>query len=219
MIIVFLILIVFVCNAVNAQEFVHTDNLLLSEITKKKYYRCYMKSRNTGLEFVDGKKLSPKMDFLIGVPVIKKQIEDVWGDNYNDYEEFGWGYYEFKNNVYYKYLVNVDQPINPIGYLLKEDLQVDSVTIPGAGILTTGNIYFTMRVFDSDETVHLNWYSIIQNKVEHIAELIDNSYEFYTLSDPVLPDIFTDDNGNYYFAIENKQTHKRKYYIIKLRNV
>ena len=213
---VLFIFMVCVCNTINAQKFELTNNLLLTEITMKKYYRCYKKSENTGLNFIDGKRLSPKMDFLIGSPVIKNQIKEVWGDDYNDYEEFGWGYYELNNNDSYKFLVIVEMPINPIAYLLKENLQIAPITILGAGKLTKDNIYFTEQLYDSDETINLNWYLIIGNQVKHLAELEDKSFDHFIMCDSAILGSFADDNGNYYFAIENKQTHKRKYYKIKL---
>ena len=209
-------LMICICNTVNAQKFELTDNLLLTEIAKKKYYRSYKKSGNRGLNFIDGKKLSPKMDYLIGSSVINNQIKGVWGDDYNGYEEFGWGYYELNNNDSYKFLIIVDMPINPIAYLLKADLQIAPITIHGAGVLTKDNIYITEKMYDSDETIHLTWYLISGSQVKRVAELEDKSFDYVIMRDSVIPGTFVDNNGNYYCAIENKMTHKRKYYIIKL---
>ena len=227
-----------VCNSFNAQSFKMTDNLLLSEISKNKFYKCFKKSKHGRLNVINGKKQSPYMDFLINTPVIKNQIIEQWGNDYCNYDEFEWGYYKLNSNTKYKYIVIVDQPINPITYLLSEDLQVDSITIHGLGMLTKDNIYFTTELYDSDETVHLNWYSINGNQVKHIAELKENSFEYIMLED-IVPDSFKDGKdanlfegvedkmvlwgcfgdgkGNYYCAIENKITHKKKYYKLKLK--
>ena len=116
---------------------------------------------------------------------------------------------------------------NRITYMLSEDLQVDSITIHGLGMLTKDNIYFTTELYDSDETIHLNWYSINGNQVKHIAKLKDNSFE-YTMSEDIVPDSFKDGKdinllegakdkmvvwgsfgdgkGNYYCAIEKKNS-------------
>jgi len=214
---IFLFLLICICTSAKAQKFELTDNLSLTELTKKKYYRCYKKSENRRLKFTDGKKLSPKMDFLIDSTVIKNQVIAVWGDDYNDYEEFGWGFYELKDNDCYKFLVIVEMPINPIAYLLEESLQVAPITIHGAGVLTKDNIYYTEQLYDCDETIHLNWYLINENQVEHIAELEDKSFDNFIMGDSIISGKFADNDGNYYFAIENKMTQKRKYYKVKFR--
>jgi uncharacterized protein YqeY len=97
----------------------------------------------------------------------------------------------------------------------KFGMKVDSTIIIGDGVLGKNNIYFTEQLYDSDETVHLNWYNINDGQVKHIAELAETSFSYRNICDDKLPGSFTD-NKNYYFAIEEKMTHKRMYYSVSL---
>jgi hypothetical protein len=158
------------------------------------------------------------MDFLISPNIINKRIKEVWGEDYASCDEFGWGYYEFTNDSKYRYMVIVEEPINPIAYLLDADMQVDSTMIVGDGVLTTDNIFFTEQLYDSDESVHLNWYSICSGQVKHLAELEEKTFCYRNFRDSQIPSSYTDNKGKFYFAIENKRTLKRMYYCIKIED-
>lgn len=215
---IFLILILTViCEILNAQSFSQTDNIVLSRTTKREYYKLYKESRRSCRVFVDGGKKSPQMDYLISPNVIKERIKEIWGEELVCNDEFGWGYYEFDNDSRYRYMVIVEQPINPIAYLLDSELQVDSTIIIGDGVLTTDNIYFTERLYDSDESVHLDWYTIRNGQVKHLAELEEKSYCYRNAFDSQIPSYYTDNKGSFYFAIENKKNQKKKYYRIILK--
>ena len=70
---------------------------------------------------------------------LNDQIKKVWGDYFFD-DDFDWWYYELDtNDSNYKYMVIVELPINPVAYLLDKDLQVDSTTIIGDGVLSKDN--------------------------------------------------------------------------------
>ena len=214
-----ILLLLFLCELLNAQSFSMTDNLLLSEITKREFIKKYRQSKELCRKFIDGKEQSPQMGFLIDSCDIKKRISKQRGEDYSKCEEFSWGYYELDKNVSkYAFMVIIDQPINPIAYLIDKNMQMDSVVIQGDGLLTKSNVYFTEQLFDSDETVHLNWYLIKDNQVKHIAELEDRSFRYRNVSDSKLPSCFADDKGNYYCAVENKQTQKRSYYKIRIED-
>lgn len=213
--IICILLLTFYSASLKAQSFTMTDNILLYKITKREYISKYKKSQSSSRELFNGKK-NPQMFFLITPKVINDQIKKVWGDYFFD-DDFDWWYYELDtNDSNYKYMVIVEMPINPVAYLLDKDLQVDSTTIIGDGVLSKDNIYFTEQLYDSDETVHLNWYSINDGQVKHIAELAESSFSYRNICDGKLSSSFTDNNKNYYFAIENKMTHKRMYYRITL---
>ena len=215
---IFMILILAtICEILNAQSFSQTDNIVLSKTTKREYYKSYKESRKSCRVLIDGKKQSSQMDFLISPNVIKERIKEVWGEDYTNYDEFCWGYYEFDNDSRYRYMVIVEQPINPIAYLLDSELQVDSTIITGNGVLTTDNIYFTERLYDSDESVHLNWYSICDGQVKHLAELEEKTFCHRNVCDSQIPSCFTDNKGKYYFAIENKKNQKKTYYRIMFK--
>ncbi len=213
-----ILLLLFICELLNAQSFSLTDNLLLSKITKREFNKNYRQSKESCYKFIDGKEQSPQMDFLIDSYDIMKRISKQWGEDYSKYEEFSWGYYELDKSVSkYAFMVIVDQPINPIAYLIDKNMQMDSVIIQGDGLLTKSNVYFTEQLFDCDETVHLDWYLITDNQVKHIAELEDRSFRYRNISDSKFPSCFADDMGNFYCAIENKQTQKRSYYRIRFK--
>ena len=205
------------CEFLNALSFSQTDNIILSRTTKREFYKKYKASRKSCRNFIDGLKQSPQMDFLISPNIIKERIKELWGDDYSGYDEFGWGYYKFSDDTRYKYMVIIEQPVNPIAYLIDAEMQVDSITIVGNGVLTNDNIYFTELSYDSDESVHLNWYSIDNGKVKHIAELEETSSCFQSLCDSRIPSSYTDNKGIFYFAIENKNTRKKMYYCIQLK--
>ena len=70
------------------------------------------------------------MNDLITPKAIYSQIKEVWGEDFICYDDFDWRYYELdSNDSNYKYMVIVEQPINPAAYLLDKDLKVDSTTI------------------------------------------------------------------------------------------
>ena len=209
--IIYILLFVCTCEVLNAQNFYHTDNLLLSQITKREYHKNYKRAKKSFVEFFDGKKHSSKKDSLID-SYIKEQWEE-----YINSDEFGWGYYELDANVSkYRYIVVIDGPINEIAYLVDEENQVDySTFIEGCGILTKNNIYFTRQEYDCDESVHLNWYLIIGDQMKHIGELEEISFDYRNIYDSNIPGSFADNKGNFYCAIENKSTFKRKYYVIR----
>lgn len=212
--IIYILLLTFYSASLKAQSFTMTDNILLYKITKREYISKYKKSQSSSRELFNGKK-NPQMYFLITPKVINDQIKKVWGDYFFD-DDFDWWYYELDSNESnYKYMVIVEQPINPAAYLLDKDLKVDSTIIIGDGVLGKNNIYFTEQLYDSDETVHLNWYNINGGQVKHIAELAETSFSYRNICDDKLPGSFTD-NKNYYFAIEEKMTHKRMYYSVSL---
>lgn len=214
----YVFLLFLACKTLDAQPFYKTDNLLLSQITKKEFRRCYKKSRNSYYKFYDGKKQSPKMDYLLAPYIIKEKIKEDYGNDYANCDDFKWGYYKLDvGSCNYQYLVIVEHPINPISYVLNEELQPDSMVIIGDGVLTKENIYFTERLYDSDETVYLNWYQISECEVKHVAELKDKSYDYRNICDSKLPSGFADDKGNYYCAIENKKTHNQIFYRINIR--
>ena len=209
-----------ICEILNAQSFSLSDNVVLSKTTKREYYKSYKKSKTSCRVFIDGKNQSPQMDHLISPFIIKERIKEVWGEDYASYDEFGWGYYEFSNDSKYRYMVIVELPINPIAYLLDAEMHVDSTMIIGDGVLTTDNIYFTEQLYDSDESVHLNWYSIHNGQVQPLAKLEEETFCYRNICDPYIPSSYTDNKGKFYFAIENKKTRKRKYYCIRIeRNV
>ncbi len=217
---IFLIMILAtICETLSAQSFTLTDNIMLSRTTKREYYKCYKKSMKSCRVFIDGEKQSPKMDYLISSNIIREQIKEVWGENYASYEEFGWGYYEIINDSRYRYMVIVEQPINPIAYLLDSELKVDSTIIMGNGVLTTDNIYFTELSYDSDESVHLNWYTINNGQVNHLAELEEKTFCYRNAFDTQIPSCYTDNKGKFYFAIENKKNRKKMYYRIRFKEL
>ena len=158
------------------------------------------------------------MDYLLAPYIIKEKIKEDYGNDYANCDDFKWGYYKLDvGSCNYQYLVIVEHPINPISYVLNEELQPDSMVIIGDGVLTKENIYFTERLYDSDETVYLNWYQISECEVKHVAELKDKSYDYRNICDSKLPSGFADDKGNYYCAIENKKTHNQIFYRINIR--
>ena len=194
-----------------------TDNISVSQITEDEYYKCHKRTRKFCRTFIDGKKQSPEMDYLISSNTIKNRIEEIWGKDYASDDLFGWGYYELgANTSKFKYLVIVDEPINPIAYLLDKDMQVDSITIMGAGVLTSDNIYFTEELYDCDESVHLNWYLITGDQVKRMSEFKETSFEYQIIFDLRLPGCFAGNKGHYYCAIENKLTQQRCYYKISI---
>ena len=89
-----ILLLLFLCELLNAQSFSMTDNLLLSEITKREFIKKYRQSKELCRKFIDGKEQSPQMDFLIDSCDIKKRISKQRGEDYSKCEEFSWGYYE-----------------------------------------------------------------------------------------------------------------------------
>ena len=213
--IICLLLLTFYSVSLNAQSFSMSDNIILRQIKKREYIEKYKKSQSTSRALFEGKK-NPQMNYLITPKAIYGQIKEVWGEDFICYDDFDWRYYELDSNESnYKYMVIVEQPINPAAYLLDKDLKVDSTIIIGDGVLGKNNIYFTEQLYDSDETVHLNWYNINGGQVKHIAELAETSFSYRNICDDKLPGSFTD-NKNYYFAIEEKMTHKRMYYSISL---
>lgn len=215
---IFLILMLStICEILYAQSFSMTDNIVLSRITKSAYNKSYKKTKKACRVFIDGKKQSPQMDYLISPVIIKERINETWGEDFANCDEFGWGYYEISDDLKYKYMVIVEQPINPIAYLLDEKMQVDSTIIIGNGVLTMDDIYFTELLYDSDESVSLNWYVINNGQVKHLAKLEEKTLCFRSVSDSRIPSSYTDNKGIFYFAIENKNTRKKMYYCIQLK--
>ena len=196
-----------------------TDNILLSQITEDEYNKCYKRTKKLCRTFIDGKKQSPLMDHLISSNTIKNRIEELWGKDFASDDLFSWGYYELNANTSkYEYMVIVDGPINPMAYLIDKDMQVDSIAIMGAGVLTLDNIYFTEELYDCDESVFLNWYSVTGNQVKHIAEFKETSFEYQIMFDSRFPGCFTDNKGHYYCAIENKLIQRRCFYRIEFKS-
>ena len=60
------------------------------------------------------------------------------------------------------------------------------------GVLTTDNIFFTEQLYDSDESVHLNWYSICSGQVKHLAELEEKTFCYRNFRDSQIPSSYTD---------------------------
>ena len=84
-----------------------------------------------------------KIVFLLLKPIIQMNGKR----KRNEYDDFDWRYYELDSNESnYKYMVIVEQPINPAAYLLDKDLKVDSTIIIGDGVLGKNNIYFTEQL-------------------------------------------------------------------------
>lgn len=213
-----ILLLLIICEILSAQSFSLTDNLLLTQITKREFLKKYRQSKESCKTFIDGKEKFPKMDFLIDSYDINNGKRNQCGEDSSRYEEFSWGYYELdKNASKYAYMIVVNQPINPIAYLIDKNMQMDSVVIQGDGVLTKNNVYYTEQLYDCDETVHLDWYLITSNHVKHIAELVDKTYRYRNISDSKFPSCFADDKGNYYCAIENKYTQKKYYYWIRFK--
>lgn len=212
----YVFLLFLACKTLYAQSFYKTDNLLLSQISKKEFIKCHKRSKNSCVKFYSGKKQTRKMDYLM--KSVKYKIKKESGEGSADCDDFRWGYYELnKETSKYHFMVIVEQPINPKAYVLNESLQPDSMVIIGDGILTKENIYFTERLYDSDETVYLNWYQISDSEVKHVAELKDKSYDYRNRHDSKIPSCFADNKGNYYCAIENKKTHNQIFYRINIR--
>ena len=144
--IICLLLLTFYSVSLNAQSFSMTDNIILCQIKKREYIEKYKKSQSTSRALFEGKK-DPQMNDLITPKAIYSQIKEVWGEDFICYDDFDWRYYELdSNDSNYKYMVIVEQPINPAAYLLDKDLKVDSTIIIGDGVLGKNNIYFTEQL-------------------------------------------------------------------------
>lgn len=210
---IFIFSLFFCCNNLFAQKFQYSDNLVLSEISKKEYSKSFKRSRKSFVKYHDGTKQSPKMFFLI--ESLPKEIKE-----YAKMDELGgWGYYELDSTFSkFRFLLSIGMPINDISYLIdKNGFITDSIIIEGHGQLTKNNIYFTAKQFDCDESVHLNWYQIFDDQVKYIAYLKEDTFHYIMAKSSRVYSSFADNEGNFYCAIENKFTHKKKYYKIKFK--
>ena len=99
-------------------------------------------------------------------------IKDVWGDDFFNNDDFCWGFYKLdESETGFSYMVIVDEPINPIAYLLDNNNKVDPIAIRGDGVMTDNNVYYAQRMYDCDEKNHLDWYSIFDGTIDHFAQL------------------------------------------------
>lgn len=72
-----ILLLLIICEILSAQSFSLTDNLLLTQITKREFLKKYRQSKESCKAFIDGKEKFPKMDFLIDSYDINISI-NVW---------------------------------------------------------------------------------------------------------------------------------------------
>ncbi len=205
------------CLGLCAQTFKMTDNIRLNQITDREYAVSYKKSKKSCARYTSMKRGSQKMKSLLGSTFIWEKIERQWGRDFDKHDDFFWGYYKL-DSVYcgFSYMVIVNEPINPHAYLLRVDSGVDSVSISGDGVLTRKYIYFTQQMFDGDESFQLDWYAIRDKGVKAFGELSEETGRYRGVFSDKIPSCFVGFDGNYYFAIEDKTSLERKYYVVYL---
>lgn len=71
-------------------------------------------------------------------------------------------------------------------------------------------------MFDGDESFQLDWYAIRDKGVKAFGKLSEETGRYRGVFSDKIPSCFVGFDGNYYFAIEDKTSLERKYYVVYL---
>ena len=97
-------------------------------------------------------------------------------------------------------------------YLLRENNEVDSVEMFGYGTLYSNLIYYSAELKDCDNGVWCKWYDVSEGKVKLLAELRDESFNYFIPLLDGLHSFFMDVKGQYYLIITNILDENKCFY-------
>ena len=196
--VILLCLVLLISAVVFSQEFYTTDNLILKQITELEYRNAYENKAPSKYKWIEqGRKFNrilkrfaksdPAKDRYLfdkvtppDNPVIRclKLKSKSWRSSYV-VKEIG----EVLSNAYY---------IN--------GKTVYTMEMFGLGVVDNNQIYFATPDYDCDDHLWFRWYSFTDNKLNLLAELEDNSFEYDSAVFYDIPCFFADNKGHYYIV-------------------
>lgn len=199
-----LCLVLFIRTATFSQEFFATDNLVLKQITESEYRNAYESITPNKYKSIDNGK---KHDRLLK-RFLKNSIRDL-GDSLrfdvlratdDPFFRVGMYFYKIKSNFWRSsYLVIEERPVLSNAYYMNGKT-VYEMKMFGLGVVDNNQIYFAIPDFDCDQHLWCRWYSFTDNKLNLLAELEDNSFEYDSAIFYDIPCFFADNKGHYYIV-------------------
>lgn len=197
-------LVLFISTVAFSQEFYATDNLVLKQITESEYRNAYETITPNKYERIEKGK---KYDRLLK-RFLKNAIRNL-GDShrFDDLREtddpFGrvdMYFYKVKSKFWKSsYLVIEERPVLSNAFYMNGKTVYEMKKF-GLGDLDNNQIYFAAPDFDCDQHLWFRWYSFNDNKLNLLAELEDNSFEYDSAVFYDIPCFFADNKGHYYIV-------------------
>ena len=199
-----LCLALFISTVVYSQEFYTTDNLVLKQITESEYRNAYENKVPNKYKRIENSK---KCDRILKrfIKNARRELGDshLFDDLRETDDPFGRVdiyFYKIKSKFWKSsYLAIEDRPVLSHTYYMNGKTVYEMKKF-GLGDLDNNQIYFAAPDFDCDQHLWFRWYSFTDNKLNLLAELEDNSFEYDSAVFYDIPCFFADNKGHYYIV-------------------
>lgn len=208
-----LIIIFYMCSFVNAQTFVGSNNIEITEISQAQIEHAFNTKDKPIYKFRHrGQKVRNAIKCYMSTKKGKDRNVLLGG-----YESNQLSCVVFENK---SYIIQEQLPVGSVAYFMSDEITVDTLEMFGNGEVDNNGIYYASPDFDCDEFVWCRWYGLKDKEVKLTAELKDVSFEYIIpLWDDRMkfPCLFSDNRGLYYLTICDKDTYMRfRYYKIRI---
>ena len=216
-----IILFVIISISVHAQDFSIIDNIALKKIGEKEYFEAYKKRKKIRLH----NHIKGKVKRQIFLNFKKTAFVNKWCEKWGDELEEHTSYSRLPTDTDCNnsaYLLNIEGPIESRTYLVNDECEIDSVEMfcgdSDVELYKMKVYHIASEDFDSDEFVWCKWYLLEYGNIKQIAELKDNSYNYYIPYLEKSPSFFADNKGNFFLITAKKDSNVLNYYMLKILN-